>query len=198
MDAFLTPIEQNIYLYFQDNLFNRVFFESPDVLPEATLRFFDKDVTLLELTLASGLELVGSHPFTLSPRNLTDAEKTLLKASSDLDCRFDFKTTDKTYFAGLFVQTRDARACESKIRFKLELRGPVGEKGEKGDTASVLLFQQATPSAQWIINHNLGFYPDVTVRDLGGQVVSVYTAHISINQARVYAEPPLAGSARLE
>ncbi len=133
MDALLTPSEHNLYLYVQDNLFNRVFVESPDVLPSAVMRFFHEDTTLLELTLANdGLLVVSQSPFLLTPRNLTDDEKLQLKASSDFDCRYDFKTGDKTYHAGKFVQTTDALACESTVRFRLELRGPVGLQGEQG------------------------------------------------------------------
>jgi hypothetical protein len=57
---------------------------------------------------------------------------------------------------------------------------------------------QAVASNEWIINHNLGFNPDTTVYDTGGQVVGVLVLNISVNQARVYAEPPLAGTARCE
>jgi hypothetical protein len=76
----------------------------------------------------------------------------------------------------------------------------VKERGLSGaaSAGATYIHTQASPSSEWIINHNLGFRPDVTVLDTGGQVVGVLVLHISENQARVYAEPALAGVARCE
>jgi hypothetical protein len=74
----------------------------------------------------------------------------------------------------------------------------VKERGLNGGGAVSFIHTQSSPSSEWIINHNLCFRPDVTVLDTGGQVVGVLVQHISDNQARVYAEPALAGVARCE
>lgn len=50
--------------------------------------------------------------------------------------------------------------------------GPEGPKGDKGDTAAAsYVHEQATPSTTWNINHQLDFFPAVTVVDSGGSDV---------------------------
>lgn len=50
--------------------------------------------------------------------------------------------------------------------------GPQGPKGDKGDTAAAsYIHEQSTPATTWYINHNLDFFPAVTVVDSGGNDV---------------------------
>ncbi|WP_156113876.1 hypothetical protein [Meiothermus ruber] len=60
------------------------------------------------------------------------------------------------------------------------------------------MHQQASPSTEWIINHNLGFYPDVTVLSPGLAEVDAEVVHINVNQVRIYFVVPFAGIARCE
>lgn len=48
------------------------------------------------------------------------------------------------------------------------VRGFKGDEGEKGDVGGVYLHVQSTPSALWVIEHGLGFKPNVTVIDSAG------------------------------
>lgn len=50
--------------------------------------------------------------------------------------------------------------------------GPEGPKGDKGDTAAAsYVHEQSSPSTTWNIQHNLDFFPAVTVVDSGGNDV---------------------------
>lgn len=50
--------------------------------------------------------------------------------------------------------------------------GPQGLTGAKGDSAAAsFVYEQVTPAATWYINHNLDFFPAVTVVDSGGSDV---------------------------
>jgi hypothetical protein len=55
---------------------------------------------------------------------------------------------------------------------------------------------QAAASDDWIVNHNLGFRPAVSVLSAGGVEVEATIVHISVNQLRVQAASAFAGSAR--
>jgi len=55
---------------------------------------------------------------------------------------------------------------------------------------------QATASAMWTINHNLGFKPGVQVFSVGGLVLEGDVVHTSDNQCLVYFVVAVAGSAR--
>ena len=50
--------------------------------------------------------------------------------------------------------------------------GPQGLTGARGDTAAAsFVYEQVTPATTWYINHNLNFFPAVTVVDSGGSDV---------------------------
>ena len=70
-------------------------------------------------------------------------------------------------------------------------RGPRGVPG-----GSAFEFEQASPSDTWIINHNLGYEPLVSVLTAGGEEVVAELLHVSDNQVRVLLASPLAGRAR--
>lgn len=57
-------------------------------------------------------------------------------------------------------------------------------------------FIQTSPSLNWIVNHNLGYFPTVSIFDTGGNVVDAQVQHISINQAILTFTSSLAGIAR--
>ncbi len=77
--------------------------------------------------------------------------------------------------------------------------GQQGPPGADGAAAASLahVFVQATPSTLWIINHNLGFKPDVSVSDTTGSIVRAEVQNPSLNQTRIYFVLSLAGEARL-
>lgn len=57
--------------------------------------------------------------------------------------------------------------------------GPQGPQGDPGTGAAV--FTQSTPSQNWIINHNLEFYPNITVVDSAGTAVEGSYTFVNVN-----------------
>ena len=72
--------------------------------------------------------------------------------------------------------------------------GPIGPQGTAG-TAPRFEHQQTTPSATWIVNHNLSFRPNVSTLTLGGVQMIGEHIHISTNQVNLYFDSPVAGIA---
>lgn len=69
--------------------------------------------------------------------------------------------------------------------------------GPQGPAGSFYVHSQSTPSAVWVINHNLGFRPSVELLDSGSQEIDGQIAHPSVNQTVVTLQPASAGLARL-
>lgn len=78
--------------------------------------------------------------------------------------------------------------------------GPKGADGAAGadgaDGATGYDFTQASASALWTINHNLGRKPMITLFTPGGQQMMADVLHVSTNQAQVSFAAPQTGSAR--
>lgn len=79
------------------------------------------------------------------------------------------------------------------------LRTPEGQAvaaivGPPGSPGKSFQHVQASPSAEWIVNHNLGVRPSVTVLSPGGVEVSASVIHASPNQLRVSFAQPQSGS----
>lgn len=74
------------------------------------------------------------------------------------------------------------------------IQGPIGPAG--GPANPTFTFTQSSPLAGWIINHNLGFNPILTVTDIGGNEVEAEIVHISSNLTMVYFSQPQTGKAR--
>lgn len=55
---------------------------------------------------------------------------------------------------------------------------------------------QSSPATTWVINHNLGFYPNIQSRSVGGIAINGRIDHVSINQATITFATALAGTAR--
>lgn len=76
-----------------------------------------------------------------------------------------------------------------------------GTRGAPGvDSGSAVLpFEhvQASASASWNVNHNLGRRPIVSVYSIGGVEITADVVHISVNQLQVNFAAPFAGFARL-
>lgn len=76
------------------------------------------------------------------------------------------------------------------------VQGPPGPPGENG-VGSTFTHSQPAAAAEWIINHNLGYRPSVTLYSTGGAEIEAEVVHISNNQARAYFAIAIAGSARV-
>lgn len=71
--------------------------------------------------------------------------------------------------------------------------GPVGPAG----AGQGYNHYQASPADTWVINHNLGYKPNVQMFTVGGLEVLGEVLHNSNNQITVSFNTPLSGSARL-
>lgn len=86
------------------------------------------------------------------------------------------------------------------------LQGKSGAKGDKGDSAlapapspgagTAFEHTQAAGSAEWIINHNLGYFPLVAITDDVGNEVESEIFHASINQTSARFSSLRSGKAR--
>lgn len=68
-----------------------------------------------------------------------------------------------------------------------------GSMGGGGGGANYL-HTQASSSASWTVNHNLGYRPAVSVRSPGGVEVEAEVTHTSVNQCVVTFAAPYTGS----
>lgn len=73
--------------------------------------------------------------------------------------------------------------------------GVQGLPGTGGGNA-VYVHHQTTPTTQWIINHNLGYYPHVSVLSVGLVEITADVQHVSVNQTQIQFSIPTAGLAR--
>lgn len=72
--------------------------------------------------------------------------------------------------------------------------GPIGPPGANGGG---YVHSQASAEALWIINHNLGVRPSVSITETGGNELDAEVLHISLNQCHVVFNTPTAGLARV-
>lgn len=72
-----------------------------------------------------------------------------------------------------------------------------GAAGPPGPDGTVNDFEQTfSESMEWIVNHNLGRNPSVTLTNSGGAVIAGNIVNSSINQLTVYWALPTAGNIR--
>jgi hypothetical protein len=71
----------------------------------------------------------------------------------------------------------------------------VGVQGPPG-IVPTFVHTQNTPALSWIINHHLGFKPNIEIADTGGNKLLAQVIHVSIFQAIAYFNSPTAGTAR--
>jgi len=58
-------------------------------------------------------------------------------------------------------------------------------------------YTQNTPSASWVITHNLGFVPNVTVQDSAGNIVEGEIAYTNTKQLTITFSSAFSGNAYL-
>jgi hypothetical protein len=76
--------------------------------------------------------------------------------------------------------------------------GPPGSPGPPGGSAgSTHIFVQGSPSSTWVIPHNLGWWPSITVVDTGGSVVEPDKHYDTNNQVTLVFGSPTTGTAYL-
>jgi len=76
------------------------------------------------------------------------------------------------------------------VKVDTPLQGPPGN-------VAAYTHVQSSPATTWIINHNFGYKPDVTLYSDGGVVMYAEIVHTSINQTQIIFNLPTTGVARL-
>jgi len=71
----------------------------------------------------------------------------------------------------------------------------VGVQGPPG-IVPTFVHTQNTPALTWVINHHLGFQPNVEIRDTGGSRLLTQVIHVSLHQTIAFFNSPTAGTAR--
>jgi len=74
------------------------------------------------------------------------------------------------------------------------IMGPPGPSGAASDSHEHV---QSIQSSSWVINHNLGFKPNVTIFDISGALIEDAIIHKTINQVELQFLTPRVGTARL-
>lgn len=59
------------------------------------------------------------------------------------------------------------------------------------------VYTQNAPSNEWTINHNLGFFPNITVLDNQNRLLEVYIEYLNINTAKIVMNSACSGVAYL-
>ena len=75
--------------------------------------------------------------------------------------------------------------------------GPTGPQGPSGAAVTSYVHAQASPSASWVVTHNLGMYPNVLVVDSAASVVEGEIVYNSVNQLTLTFAAAFSGSAYL-
>ena len=89
-----------------------------------------------------------------------------------------------------------ASAVNAAITMVAE-RGPAGPPGpiSSGAVAGHLVFLQPNPATVWVIVHNFGYNPSVTVVDSGGSVVVGNITYIDLNTLNIAFSAQFSGTA---
>jgi hypothetical protein len=65
-------------------------------------------------------------------------------------------------------------------------------------TSISYVYQQATPSNEWTVTHNLGRFPKVTIIDENNEIINAYVRYDSENQVTIKFSEPVRGTALLQ
>lgn len=69
---------------------------------------------------------------------------------------------------------------------------------DTGPGEDYLLVQKPTASMSWNIQHDFGYYPQITVLNTNDEEIDAHVSHLSVNQALVQFNQPTSGSAIVE
>ena len=82
--------------------------------------------------------------------------------------------------------------------------GATGEAGAKGDTGATggvgplsFIFEQQSNSASWTVTHNLGYYPNVSIKEYGGTTIEGEIQYINANSLVILFSIAISGYAYL-
>ena len=71
----------------------------------------------------------------------------------------------------------------------------IGEQGPPGPRALPFFFRQVSESAEWLVTHNLGHYPLVSVSDSAGSVLLAQVNNLDAYHLTIHFNLPITGTA---
>ncbi len=77
------------------------------------------------------------------------------------------------------------------------IQGPPGPRGLPGSVGVTFTFTQGVPSSSWVIVHNMGRKPSVTIVDSSDRVVYGNVAYADLDNLTLTFSAPFSGSAYL-
>lgn len=149
------------------------------------------------------LDVVEQLPTTL---DVTDSD--VVEVQQDPDVSVD--VVDESPSLELSTQDTVLELEEASIELDVSSPGPAGAPGRDGvdgspgqqgppgslDNASYI-WQQNEPDTLWVVPHNLGFHPAVSVVDSGGTTVEGNVQYLDISTVVITFDAPFGGVAYL-
>jgi hypothetical protein len=74
-------------------------------------------------------------------------------------------------------------------------QGPAGAPGVSGAAAASYVHDQTVPAATWVVEHDLGMYPNVTVVDSAGSLIEGDVTYDNNNQITLNFSGAFSGKA---
>lgn len=93
------------------------------------------------------------------------------------------------------IYKTEAEVAIARPSVTIAIAGTPGPAGPPGVALSYT-HTQASASDTWVINHNLGVMPHVTLYSVGSVEIDGAVAHPTVNQAVATFSTPVAGFAR--
>lgn len=97
----------------------------------------------------------------------------------------------------VFVGSTPPSSFDFELWYDPNAPGPGGGGGGGTSGPQSYVYNQASPLLVWTINHNLGWYPSVTVLDTGGRQVEADLAYPTINRVTITFSVAFSGVAYL-
>lgn len=131
--------------------------------------------------MTSPLEVDGGAPVTLD----VDGGSVVIGTAAQPEIQIDVDPPPLLLRQGQLVPAEDV----------IVVPGPAGPRGPTG--GEPFEWHQATPAATWIVNHDLGHYPQVSIADDSGALVLADVIYSSLNVVTVIFSSPRSGWAYL-
>lgn len=152
------------------------------------------DQALIQKALGTGITVSGDHALdvALVPADTENIADPNLNPVWDIQAQTAAGTVHTVASGRLKISLDVTRETATSIPIYTS-QPPV--PGNGGSSAYTHI--QSTESSTWIINHNLGFYPTVSVLSDSLSPILADWVHTSVNQTRIFFQTPRTGQARL-
>lgn len=87
--------------------------------------------------------------------------------------------------------------AETSVIVEAAIQGPKGDKGDPGASGASFIHNQIASSNTWIIQHNLGYYPNLTTVDTAQNTIEGDVYYNNIDEITINFETSITGTAYL-